>query len=53
MSILEQPLERTVIELRYGIRILEQRLVAEAQAKYDVENIIINEERIPALSLKP
>ena len=49
----KQPLERTVIELRYGIRILEQRLVAEAQAKYDVENIIINEERIPALSLKP
>ena len=41
----KQPLERTVIELRYGIRVLEPQLVPYTQS-YDVENIIVDEEKI-------
>jgi GT2 family glycosyltransferase len=37
----KQPLERTVIELRYGLNILEPHYVEEA-LKYDIENIIVN-----------
>ena len=47
----KQPLERTVIELRYGIRILEPQLVPYTQT-YDVENIIVDEERIPVANFK-
>ena len=49
----KQPLERTVIEMRYGIRILEDRFVPAARENYDIENIIINDEKIPALNFKP
>ena len=41
----KQPIERTVIELRYGIRVLEPQLVPYTQS-YDVENIIVDEEKI-------
>ena len=34
----KQPLERTVIEMRYGIDVIEPRLIAEAR-NYDIENI--------------
>lgn len=37
----KQPLERTVIELRYGLNVLEPHLISEAK-KYDIENIIID-----------
>ena len=47
----KQPLERTVIELRYGIRILEPRLVSQTRA-YDVENIIVDGKKTPAMSYK-
>ena len=43
----KQPIERTVIELRYGVRVLEPHLVPETR-EYDVENIIVDEEKIPA-----
>ena len=43
----KQPIERTVIELRYGVRGLEPHLVPETR-EYDVENIIINDKKIPA-----
>ena len=38
----KQPLERTVIELRYGVRILEDRFVPQARAEYDIENIVVD-----------
>jgi len=47
----KQPLERTVIELRYGIRILEPHLVAQTRS-YDVENIIVDGKKTPAMSYK-
>ena len=47
----KQPIERTVIELRYGVRVLEPHLVPETR-EYDVENIIINDKKIPAKSFK-
>ena len=47
----KQPIERTVVELRYGVRVLEPHLVPETRG-YDVENIIINDKKIPAKSFK-
>ena len=42
----KQPIERTVIELRYNIRVLEPHLVPYTR-EYDVMNIIVDEEKIP------
>jgi len=47
----KQPLERTVIELRYGLNVLEPHLIPEAK-KYDVENIIVDNIKTPALRYK-
>jgi glycosyltransferase involved in cell wall biosynthesis len=47
----KQPLERTVIELRYGLNVLEPHLIPDAM-KYDVENIIVDDIKTPALSYK-
>ena len=47
----KQPIERTVIELRYGVRVLEPHLVPETR-EYDVENIIIDDKKIPAKTFK-
>ena len=47
----KQPIERTVIELRYNIRILEPHLVPYTRS-YDVDNIIVDEEKIPVSTLK-
>ena len=47
----KQPIERTVVELRYGVRVLEPHLVPETRS-YDVENIIINDKKIPAKRFK-
>ena len=47
----KQPLERTVIELRYGLNVLEQNLVPSA-LKYDVENIIVDGKKIPASNFR-
>jgi len=46
----KQPLERTVIELRYGVRILEDRFVTQAQSEYDIENIIVDGKKTLAVS---
>ena len=43
----KQPLERTAIELRYGVRVLDNSLIEFAKDSYDLENIIIDEEKIP------
>ena len=48
----KQALERTAIELRYGVRILDQSLVQSAKDNYDIENIIINDEKIPAIKFQ-
>ena len=42
----KQPIERTVIEMRYKIRVLEPQLMPYT-SEYDVENIIVDEEKIP------
>ena len=42
----KQPIERTVVELRYNVRVLEPHLVPHTR-QYDVENITINEQKIP------
>ena len=47
----KQPVERTVIELRYNIRVLEPHLVPYTRT-YDVENIIVDEEKIPVSNLR-
>jgi len=47
----KQPIERTVIELRYNIRVLEPHLVPYTRS-YDVGNIIVDEEKIPVSNLK-
>ena len=47
----KQPIERTVIELRYNIRVLEPHLVPYTR-EYDVDNIIVDEEKIPVSTLK-
>ena len=47
----KQPIERTVIELRYNIRVLEPHLVPYTR-EYDVMNIIVDEEKIAVSNLK-
>ena len=47
----KQPLERTAIELRYGVRVLEPHLVPQTR-EYDVENIVIDDKKIPAKTFK-
>ena len=47
----KQPIERTVIELRYGVRVLEPHLVPETR-DYDIENIVIDDKKIPAKTFK-
>ena len=47
----KQPLERTVIELRYDLNVLEPYLIPEA-IKYDVENIIMNNKKYKAKLFK-
>ena len=42
----KQPIERTVIELRYNVRVLDPQLVPYTR-EYDVDNIIVDEEKIP------
>jgi len=43
----KQPIERTAIELRYNTSVIDQRLVGIAQDNYDIENIIIDDSKIP------
>ena len=47
----KQPIERTVIELRYNVRVLEPHLVPHTR-EYDVENIIVDEEKIPVSNFR-
>ena len=47
----KQPIERTVIELRYNIRLLEPHLVPYTRS-YDVGNIIDDEEKIPVSNFR-
>ena len=47
----KQPIERTVIELRYNIKVLEPHLVPYTR-EYDVGNIIVDEEKIPVSNFR-
>ena len=47
----KQPIERTVIEMRYNIRVLEPQLMPYTN-EYDVENIVVDEEKIPVSNLR-
>ena len=47
----KQPIERTVIEMRYDIRVLEPQLIPFT-SEYDIENIIVDEEKIPVSNLR-
>ena len=47
----KQPIERTVIELRYNIRVLEPHLVPYTRS-YDVGNIIVDEQKIPVSNFR-
>ena len=42
----KQPLERTVIELRYGLNVLEEKFIADAK-KYDIDSVVIDGLKIP------
>ena len=46
----KQPIEQTVIEMRYGIRIINQHLIEKARQNYDIDNIIIDDKEIPAIN---
>ena len=48
----KQALERTAIELRYGVRILDQSLVESAKDSYDIDNIIVNDKKIPSANFQ-
>ena len=48
----KQPIERTVIEMRYDIRILESDLIPQAK-EYDIDNIIIDDVKTPAYKFVP
>ena len=43
----KQPIERTAIELRYNSSVIDQSLVSVAQENYDIENISIDDSKIP------
>ena len=47
----KQPIERTVIEMRYNIRVLEPQLMPYT-SEYDIENIIVDEEKLPVSNFK-
>jgi hypothetical protein len=45
-----QPLERTVIELRYGLNILEPEYIEKAK-NYDLQNITVKNSKTPVKDL--
>tara|TARA_B100000575_G_scaffold58054_1_gene43847 strand:- start:607 stop:1383 length:777 start_codon:yes stop_codon:yes gene_type:complete len=47
----KQPVERTVIELRYNIKVLEPNLIPYTKT-YDIENIIVDDKKIAVTSYK-
>ena len=46
----KQPIEQTVIEMRYGVRIIHQHLVQLARNSYDIDNIIVSNKKTPAIN---
>ena len=41
-----QELERTVVELRYNLEVLNNNLILDAQKKYDIKNIVVNDTKV-------
>ena len=46
----KQEIERTVVELRYNIKVLDQNLVMKAQDQYDIENMFVNDKKVKVLN---
>ena len=46
----KQPIEQTVIEMRYGVRIIHQHLAQLARNSYDIDNIIVSDKKTPAIN---
>ena len=44
----KQAIERTLVELRYGIRVLDESLIKDAKAQYDLENVIFKNQKFLA-----
>lgn len=49
----KQAIERTLVELRYGIRVLDHSLTERASQEYDVENIFFNNQKFKAKQFLP
>ena len=48
----KQPIEQTVIEMRYGLKIKNQHLIEKSKQDYDVNHIIVDGKKTPAMSYK-
>ena len=46
----KQEIERTVVELRYNIKVLDQNLVSKAQDQYDIEYMFVNDKKVKVLN---
>lgn len=46
-----QPLERTVIELRYNIKVTDTNLIEKAKKMYDIENLYYSGTKVPVKNL--
>ena len=44
----KQPIEQTVIEMRYGIDVINSRLVPQARSEYEINKITFNDKVIEA-----
>ena len=47
----KQPIERTVIEMRYNLPVLEPLHISQAET-YDIKNIIVDEKQIPVTNFR-
>jgi glycosyltransferase involved in cell wall biosynthesis len=49
----KQSVERTLVELRYGIRVLDHSIIETASQEYDVENIFFNNQKFKVKQFLP
>jgi len=40
-----QPLERTLIEMRYNVRVLDETLINQAKEKYDLDHLYFDSKK--------
>ena len=41
----KQEIERTVVELRYGIRVINKNLIIPASKQYDIKSLLFNNKK--------